>query len=75
MSNITVNITLTFEGWQYFEELKRGATKNPKVFMTMKYGDEQLGKIVDNVFKPPVSETGFELYKPVDKPKACPILC
>lgn len=64
------NVTLTFEGWKYYEELKKGATDSRKAFMAMKYGDEQMDKIVDEILKPAVEETGFDLLKLVDRPKA-----
>jgi hypothetical protein len=62
--------TLTFKGWEYYQELKRGAVDSRKVFMAMKYGDEQLDKIVEAVFKPAVKQTGFDLFKLIDRPKA-----
>jgi len=63
------DITLSFEGWEYYEKLKKGASESRKAFMAMKYGDEQLDKIVEEVFKPAVEETGFKLFKLVDKPQ------
>jgi hypothetical protein len=69
-SGLTGFITLSFEGWQYYEKLKRGATDSCKAFMAMQYGDEQLDKIVEEVFKLAVKQTGFDLFKLMDKPKA-----
>ncbi len=66
----SAEVTLSFEGWQYYEELKRGAIESRKAFMAMKYGEEQLEKIVEEVFKPAVKQTGFDLLKLVDRPKA-----
>jgi len=63
-------ITLSFEGWQYYDELKRGTIDSRKAFMAMQYGDEQLEKIVDDTFKPAVKQTGFDLFKLADRPKA-----
>jgi len=63
------DVTLSFEGWKHYENLKRGATDSRKAFMAMKYNDAQLDKIVDDVFKPAVKQTGFELFKLVDKPQ------
>jgi nucleoside 2-deoxyribosyltransferase len=62
-------VTLSFEGWQYYERLKRSAIDSRKAFMAMKYGDEQLDKIVEEVFKPAVKQTGFDLFKLVDRPQ------
>jgi len=63
------HVTLSFKGWQYYEKLKRGAIDSRKAFMAMKYGDEQLDKIVEEVFKPAVKQTGFDLFKLVDRPQ------
>jgi nucleoside 2-deoxyribosyltransferase len=63
-------ITLSFKGWEYYKRLKRGAVESRKAFMAMQYNDEQLDKIVEEVFKPAVKETGFDLYKLEDKPEA-----
>ena len=62
--------TLSFEGWQYYDQLKKGAVNSRKAFMAMKYGDKALDKVVEEVFKPAVKQTGFDLFKLVDKPKA-----
>lgn len=64
------DVTLSFEGWQYFADIKKGAVDSQKAFMAMKFGDSDLDAIVDNVFKPAVRQTGFELYKLLDKPNA-----
>jgi len=65
-----LSIRLSFSGWEYFEELKRGALDSRKAFMAMEYGDEQLDSVVEDVFKPAVKQTGFGLFKLVDRPKA-----
>jgi len=56
-------VTLSFDGWEHYEQLKRGATTSRKAFMAMQYGDEPLDKIVEEVFKPAVRETGFDLVR------------
>jgi nucleoside 2-deoxyribosyltransferase len=67
---LIADATLTVEGWQYYEKLRKGDIDSRKAFMAMEYGDEQLDKIVENVFKPAVKQTGFDLFKLVDRPKA-----
>lgn len=62
-------VILSFRGWEYYDRLKRGAVDSRKAFMAMGYGDNQLDKVVDETFKPSVEETGFELYRLVDKPQ------
>jgi len=63
-------VTLSFKGWEYYARLKRGAVESRKAFMAMQYNEEQLDKIVEDVFKPAVKQTGFDLFKLVDRPKA-----
>ena len=67
---LTAEVELSFDGWQYYEELKRGAISSRKAFMAMKFGDEVLDGIVDEVFRPAVCATGFKLHKLDDAPKA-----
>ena len=62
--------TLAFEGWDYYEQLKRGESTYRKAFIAMKFGDPILDDIVTNIFKPCVKQTGFELYKLDDLLKA-----
>lgn len=62
--------TLSFDGWEYYENLKHGDSNYRKAFIAMKFGDEKLDRIVVNVFKPSVKQTGFELIKLDDYPKA-----
>jgi hypothetical protein len=64
------HVSLSYEGWQYYDKLKRGAVDSRKAFMAMEYGDSQLDKIVEEHFKPAVACTGFELYRLDQKPKA-----
>ena len=66
----SAHVMLSFKGWRYFEELKRGSLDSSKAFMAMKYDDELLDKVVEEVLKPAVKQTGFELFKLVDRPKA-----
>ncbi len=62
--------SLSFSGWQYYEQLKRGAVDSRKAFMAMKYGDTELDGIVANCFEPAVAATGFKLYRLDENPKA-----
>jgi hypothetical protein len=63
-------VTLSMEGWDYFEELTRGAKESRKAFMAMKFGDEPLDIIVENFIKPAVEQTGFQLIRLDDTPHA-----
>jgi len=62
--------TLSFEGWDYYENLKHGRAIYRKAFMAMKFGDPTLDKIVSDIFKPNIKQAGFELIKLDDYPKA-----
>jgi hypothetical protein len=63
-------ITLSFEGWAYFENLQRSIPNSRKAFMAMKFGDSVLNDVVEKIFKPAVRQTGFELKILSDVPKA-----
>jgi hypothetical protein len=62
--------TLTFEGWEYYDELMHGKTNSRKAFMAMQFGDSTLTKVVDECFKPAVKKTGFDLQTVLEEPKA-----
>lgn len=63
-------VTLSFEGWEYLQKLKLGSVDSQKAFMAMQYDDAQLDIIVEETFKPAVKQTGFDLFKLPDRPKA-----
>jgi len=62
--------TLTLEGWQTYEELKRGRSASRKAFMAMAYGNEDLDTIFHDCFKPAVSAAGFDLRRLDEAPSA-----
>jgi hypothetical protein len=61
---------LTYKGWEYYEELRRGTINSRTAFMAMQYNETQLNDIVENVFRTSVRQTGFDLTVLRDKPKA-----
>ena len=63
-------VTLSFRGLEHYQQLKRGAVDSRRAFMAMEYGNKELDDIVDTYFKPAVADTGFELYRLTEKPKA-----
>lgn len=63
-------VTLSFKGWEHYEKLKKGSVVYRKAFMAMKFGDEQLNFILENVFKPSARRAGFDLIKLDDLPRA-----
>lgn len=62
--------TLTLTGWDYYETLRKGAVVYRKAFMAMKFGAQDLDSMLVKVFKPSVRDTGFELIKLDDVPRA-----
>jgi hypothetical protein len=63
-------VSLTFAGWEHYEELKRASVDSNKAFMAMKFGDKELNKIFKDTFKPAVKQTGFDLFKLDERPVA-----
>lgn len=61
---------MTFEGWARYEQLHNESADSRTVFMAMKFGDAELDGVVENIFRPAVSATGFELRILTDVPKA-----
>ena len=62
--------TLSFEGWDYYEELRRGGATYRKGFIAMKFRDTLLDKLLAEVLKPCAKQAGFELLRLDDTPKA-----
>jgi len=64
------NGELTLDGWQAYEELKRGRSSSRKAFMAMEYGDSVLDRMFAECFKPAVKAAGFHLQRLDDAPSA-----
>ena len=64
------HVTPSFEGWRYYESLLKGGETYRKAFMAMEFGDADLDKIVDEVFREAVRQAGFELNRLDDSPRA-----
>ena len=56
------DVTLSFKGWEHYENLCEGAGKYRKAFMAMKFGDSQLDNVFNAVFKPSAKQAGFDLF-------------
>jgi hypothetical protein len=63
-------LTLSMDGWERFEALKRGASDSRKAFMAMQYGDADVDAVFRDCFKPAVALTGFELVRLDERPQA-----
>jgi hypothetical protein len=57
-------------GWQHYEELQKQAKDSTIAFMAMQFGDNELDKVVDEVFRDAVAQTGFRLQKLTDEQRA-----
>lgn len=62
--------TLSFDGWNYLEELKRGQHESHLAFFASKWGEVDLNAMYVKVFTPAVKQTGFRLIKLDDRPAA-----
>lgn len=62
-------ITLTFKGWERYEELKLGLSDSQRVFMAMPFRDKRLNKIYTDHFEPAVNQTGLKLFRLDEEPK------
>lgn len=62
--------TLTFKGWQRYEELQRGQSRSRKGFMAMSFKNETLNDIFVNYFKPAAKAAGFDLIRVDENPPA-----
>lgn len=67
---VKAQVTLSFGGWDYYESLRRGGATYRKAFMAMKFGDPDLDRVLDEVFRPCVRQAGFELFRLDDIPRA-----
>ncbi|MBI3127211.1 MAG: hypothetical protein HYZ11_06375 [Candidatus Tectomicrobia bacterium] len=63
-------ISLTFAGWERYEEIMRGYTEERLAFMAMPFDVPELEDMFKNWLKPAVDKTGFELRAVNEKPKA-----
>ncbi len=60
---------LTMKGWERYEEIGRGNIDSKKAFMAMPFGNPTLDKIY-TYFKSAVAQTGFDLRRIDERPKA-----
>ena len=70
-SSTLVNVNLTLKGWEQYEAEKRGRFDGNCGFIAMKFGDDDLDDLVQNVVKPTLKEgIGYELYNMKDVSRA-----
>ena len=62
--------SMTVRGWVHYEQIQKQAKDSTIAFMAMQFRDDELDKIVDEVFRDAVEQTGFRLQKLTDDQKA-----
>lgn len=62
--------TMTFKGWDRYYELQHSNKDSRLAFMAMKFKEEPLNTIYETVIKQAVSQTGFDIRKLDEEPKA-----
>jgi hypothetical protein len=62
--------TLSVDGWVSYEKLRRDNPQSRVAFMAMQFDNQDLDRLVKNVFKPAVCKTGFDLRRLDEKPRA-----
>jgi hypothetical protein len=61
--------TMTFDGWDYYEKLLQTTPDSKAVFMAMDF-DPKFTTFFNETLKPAVKETGFELFRVDEVPRA-----
>ena len=56
------DVTLSFKGWEHYENLREGTGKYRKAFMAMQFGEAKLEKVFKEEFKPSAKQAGFDLF-------------
>ncbi|MFZ5904311.1 MAG: hypothetical protein ACOYZ8_12260 [Chloroflexota bacterium] len=63
-------LKMSMAGWEYYDQIKRGNQMSRKAFMAMEYGDKDLDDVFEKCFRPAVKETGYDLFRLDEKPRA-----
>lgn len=63
-------MSLTMEGWEYYEKLRQGRSASRRAFIAMKFGDSDLDYVLANCFRQAVKDSGFDLFRLDDEPRA-----
>lgn len=63
-------VEITYDGWLYYEQLKRVAPLSRLTFMAMQYNNETLQRIYKEIIVDAVKQTGFDIRKLDDVKRA-----
>ena len=61
--------TISFKGWARYDELRRGRVESRKAFMALPFNNKRMNRVF-SCFKAAVYDTGFDLMRLDEKPKA-----
>ncbi|MGD1007878.1 MAG: hypothetical protein ABR980_11690 [Ignavibacteriaceae bacterium] len=64
------SISLTFEGWDYYDQISKTTPDSKIAFMAMEYNDPELDIMFKEILKPTVALTGFKLRRLDEKLEA-----
>ena len=62
-------MNLTMKGWERYDEIRRGNIDSKKAFMAMPFNNAILDKVYKR-FKLAITQTGFDLLRVDERPKA-----
>ncbi len=68
--SMPTDITLTLDGWQRYEDERRGRFEGRYGFVAMQFGDPELESFVKQVLKPATKEMGYDLVDMRDVARA-----
>lgn len=66
----STGIRLSFAGWSRIPEIKRGHVTATTAFMAMKFNEEELDHLYQEIYKPACDACGYNLATVVEAPKA-----
>jgi hypothetical protein len=66
----SATVRLSLRGWATLDEMKRSAVRTRRAMVAMPFGNEHLDRVLNEVFRPAVRRTGFQLYRLDDEPTA-----
>lgn len=65
-----INVTMTFYGWERYNELKKKGFLTRRAFMAMDFKDPEFNWIFRENFNKAVKQTGFDLFRLDEQPEA-----
>ncbi len=61
---------LSIKGWERLEQIRHETVRGRRIFMAMKFGDDELVEVVDRCFRPAAEDAGFTLFLLTDETPA-----